>query len=93
MAEITRQGKSMATVTTDDLLDALKEVIECQGGDPGAGVTITEIADSTGLHRRDLREMIRRAMSRGEVEVCRVPREGIDGVTRQVPGYRVANAA
>jgi DNA-binding GntR family transcriptional regulator len=79
------------TFTANDIATALAEAMTRQGG--GDGLTVTEIAESTGWTRAKVQEALRRGLGRGLISFGgRVYRTAIDGTSRPVPVYRVGKA-
>ncbi len=69
------------------LEEILREILQ-ESDAPGEAMTAREIADRLGISQEKAREILRAAIGRGEVEVIRVRRAGIDGIARLVPAYR-----
>ncbi len=61
--------------------------------EPGAGMTLQERIEATGLTFYMARLKVRRLVKAGEWEVVKVPRTGITGVTMPVWAYRPKGAA
>lgn len=77
------------TITEGDILEALREALE-QGTDaPDDAYTANELAEATGVHIRKTRAILTEILKRGEAEVVKVRRTGMDGRNSLVPAYRM----
>ena len=73
-------------VTTDDLLDAIREALtKPEGGD---WPTANELADGTGISLARVRKSLRKVANEGRLEVRQVYRPDISGRQVMVPAYR-----
>lgn len=75
------------TVTTDDLLDAIRDAL----AKPVAGdaSTMAELKTATGYGHDKLRRLIRLVHAEGRLECVRVTRPTIIGTMATVPAYRI----
>ncbi len=74
-------------VTTDDLLDALKQALAKP--EHGDASTVADIVAATGQHEKRVRDGLRLVMAEGRLEVVKVFRPAIDGRMAKVAGYRI----
>lgn len=81
------------TVTSTDLLEALREALHAPTADPEGAYTADELAENTGLHVRKVRLILKSVLKKGEAEAVRVQRIAIDGRRAIVPAYRAKVAA
>ena len=77
-------------VTQGDLLDALQQAMTRPVGE---APTVGELAHGTGQSVPTVRRVLKEMHTAGRLEVLRVKRMALDGVERQVPGYRIKPAA
>lgn len=73
-------------ITTDDLLDAIREALAQSGGEEGE--TVTEMSVRTGLRDEYIRRGLKVLIAKGEWEAIRVRRPDISGRVSVVPAYR-----
>lgn len=76
-------------VTEADLLEALQRAMTKPVGE---APTVGELAVGTGQSVPTVRRALRDMQAAGRLEVLRVRRLALDGVERQVPGYRIKAA-
>ena len=74
-------------VTTDDLLDALRQALTQPGGEEGE--TVAEMAARTGLAVSAIRKGLGVLIAKGEWEALRVKRTDISGRSASTPAYRI----
>lgn len=81
----------MATiqVTETELLEAIAEATK---GGPAEAQTATEIAERTGVHRKQVMKALRELDRQGRLEPHTVFRRSIDGKTKPVVGYTISPA-
>lgn len=77
---------SRMKVTTDDLLDALREAL---GGPSEEGSTVHEICAATGWGPTKVRAELGNLHRAGRIEVVRVKRPVLDGRIQSIPAYRI----
>ena len=77
-------------VTTDDLLDALRDALTVKPGDDAP--TSLELQAATGLAERKLRRALAAVQAEGRLEVVMVRRVDLAGRVQSVPGYRLKKA-
>ncbi len=73
-------------VTQGDLLEALQQAMTRPMGE---APTVGELARGTGQSEHTVRRALKEMQDAGRLEVVRVRRLALDGVERQVPGYRI----
>ena len=77
----------MSAITTDDLLDALREAMGQT--DSGDGRTVQEISSATGWATTTVRKHLGSLHREGRLEVVRVKRPCLDGRLASIPAYRI----
>jgi hypothetical protein len=80
------------SVTTNELLDALRAAAPTPIGAPTGAYSMTELAAATGWGRRQLGQQLASLKAAGRLESTNVQREAIDGLMRQLPVYRILPA-
>ena len=77
------------TVTTNELLDALRAAAPVTGATPKDAYSMTELAAATGWGRARISQQLAALKTAGRLEIVNVQREAIDGLMRQLPVYRI----
>lgn len=77
------------SITDSEILAELRAALETPTEDPEGAYTAAELAEATGLHIRRLRAKLVEILKRGDAEVVKVRRTGMDGRNSLVPAYRV----
>ncbi len=72
-------------INENEVLEAISEAMIPKGDD---AVTVSELVHQSGKPERVLRNIIRRLLRSGQVEVIKVHRYSMDGKLCKVPGYR-----
>jgi len=77
-------------VTTDDILDALRTAL--RAAPKGDGFTRPELARQLGVSPMRAGEAIRALLAEGRLEMVLVNRQGLDGRTMTLKGFRLKKA-
>lgn len=77
----------MASVTQNDLLDALRSALARP--QPGEGCTVMEIAEALDIGEHAARELVKKLLKTGEAECVTVARPRMNGVMARVTGYHL----
>lgn len=78
------------SITTNDLLDAIREALSAVPD--GEGQTVQEMAEATGLGTTTVRKTLAALHRDGRLTVVRVRRPALDGRLSSVPAYRLRGA-
>ena len=78
------------SITTDDLLDALRDALST--APDGDGQTVQEIAAAAGFGTTTVRKALAALQRDGRLVVVRVKRPALDGRQCSVPAYRMRAA-
>lgn len=78
------------SVTTDDILDAVRKVMDAPRDiASGPGATSTEIGEALGCSPHGARRYIKKLLADGVMVTGRVRRLSMAGIPCEVPGYRL----
>jgi hypothetical protein len=78
----------MTTITVEEWQHELERLTRPDNGGAQEAMTMPEIREKLGICDRTAANLVRKAINAGAWECVKVPRTGIDGVTRRYPGYR-----
>jgi response regulator of citrate/malate metabolism len=76
-------------ISETELLDAIREATTQASARPDGALTITEMADATGLCRDTIRKRIRPVVISGRMECIPITTPDMTGRPQRVPGYRL----
>jgi DNA-binding IclR family transcriptional regulator len=78
-------------MTAAELVEALRAAQSSPGG--GEGITVTEMAEETGLPHDAIRALLRPMVMAGTVRATKKRMLAMDGAYRPVPSYALVEAA